>query len=226
MQRGPRLRTLAHRRQSSATAWARDETRPDGGLLEQTRLAAQEEVAAIDEPVHDRATLRLVPRSHADRLAALAAALVDEWLERAGLTREIFAAFEAGIPRNVAEAIEDVTRGAVPVSDWPNVLHDSTVLTTVHRKSRVNVNDMNAAHKLAISEGSTVNRDAEFRRTIRKAKPKGYTQNGFAGALGISPALLSMYRNGRRPAPRGIREKAERLTGWSKSRWPKIAEED
>lgn len=90
------------------------------------------------------------------------------------------------------------------------------------QKSIVNGDEMTPAHRLAISEGAEKVRDADFRRTIRRAKPHGYTQNGLARALKISPALLSLYRNGKRPAPADIREKVERLTGWGAAHWRKI----
>lgn len=80
--------------------------------------------------------------------------------------------------------------------------------------------NMTPEHKLAISEGRT-GRD-KFTAKIRAAKPKGYSQNALAKALGIKPSLLSMYRTGERKIPLARAQRVQELTGWpaDAAHWP------
>lgn len=143
--------------------------------------------------------------------------LTEQWMSRAGWPRETIAGFlEHGIPVEYARMLDELTRGAVPVSFWPKLVHPPKALHKRLRSSSVNV-DMNADQRLAISRGQAG--DAAFRKAIRA---KGYTQNGLARAAGISPAVLSLHRNELRKIPRARAEKIAKLTGWpaDAKHWP------
>lgn len=147
--------------------------------------------------------------------------LFEAWRSEAGLTDEQLRGFFAhGVPAEWAEAIASVTADEIPVADWPKVIaapkHRREVLHKRLRSSSVNV-DMNADQRLAISKGQKG--DAAFRKAIQA---KGYTQNGLARAVGISPAVLSLHRNELRKIPKARAEAIEKLTGWpaDAKHWP------
>lgn len=73
---------------------------------------------------------------------------------------------------------------------------------------------MHADHRLAISKSRKG--DDAFKKAIGR-----YTQNELAKAVGISPATLSFYRNGRK-VPKKTADDIERLTGFKATakNWP------
>ena len=151
----------------------------------------------------------------------VSAVLFEAWLSEAGLSEDAVRGFlEHGIPAEWAAAIADAFAGAVKVSDWPKVIaapkHRREVLHKRLRSSSVNV-DMHADQRLAISKGQKG--DEAFRKAIRA---KGYTQNGLARAVGISPAVLSLHRNELRKIPKARAEAIQKLTGWPADgkHWP------
>jgi DNA-binding transcriptional regulator YdaS (Cro superfamily) len=170
----------------------------------------------VDDARH--VTLRRVTYDEfARRMSAI---LFDAWVSEAGLSVEqLRGFFPHGIPAEWAEAIADVTAGAIPVSDWPKVIasprHRRTDLHKRLRSSSVN-GDMNADHRLAISKGAKA--DA-FQKAI---VARGFSQNSLAKAIGINPAVLSLHRNKLRRIPKARAEEIERLTGWpaDAKHWP------
>lgn len=97
-------------------------------------------------------------------------------------------------------------------------LATSSTLTQSLTGVNVNVNKtVTDEHRFNIAKGQK--RGDAFLKAITA---KGYTQGTLADAIDIKPALLSMYRNGKRPIPRDRAERVEALTGWkaTKGHWP------
>jgi len=138
-----------------------------------------------------------VDRDELLRLADQAAALALENEKTAAMLRRQEARFR--------EMAEEVTR--------ERVLHNRLQPSTVN-------GNMHSAQRLAISAG--VSGDDAFLQTIRSAKPKGYTQNALATAIGVSDGLLSLYRHGKRKIPLKRAKRIEKLTGWpaDAEHWP------
>lgn len=143
----------------------------------------------------------------------ISAELFSSWVTEAGLTEEtIRGFFPHGIPAEWAKAIAQSFR-SVPVSEWPKVIHPPRVLHKRLRRATVN-SEMHADHRQAISRSRPG--DEAFRNAIGR-----YTQNELAKAVGISPATLSFYRNGRK-VPKKVADDVERLTGFKATakNWP------
>lgn len=91
-------------------------------------------------------------------------------------------------------------------------------LTATVNTVKVNVNKpVTDEHRFNIAKGQK--RGDKFLQAITKAD---FTQKTLAEKLDIAPALLSMYRQGKRPIPRERAEEIERLTGWKATarNWP------
>ena len=150
-------------------------------------------------------------------VAAMGAFLFEQWRDRIGWTADELRGFFAhGIAIEHAQAIADVTDGRFPVTLWPKLVHPPKLLHKRLRRATVNV-DMNAEQRLAISRGQSG--DQAFRKAIRA---KGYTQNGLARAVGVSPAVISLHRNSLRKIPKARAEAIAKLTGWPADarHWP------
>jgi len=102
-------------------------------------------------------------------------------------------------------------------ADEMDALNTTSALHAGDVKSRVNVKNMHAQHKLAISEGQA-KRDKKFKETIRES---GYTQASLAAAIGMQASLLSMCRSGERAMFMSRAKRIEQLTGWpaDKAHW-------
>ena len=138
--------------------------------------------------------------------------LVDLWLEGATLDRVTVEGFLAhGIPAEWATAIETASKGRLPASGWPKVIHPPKLFHTRSQKSSTVEGNVNATAKLNMSRRRS---DDPFVKTIRNAKPKGFTQNGLAKRLKIPPSLLSMYRTKQRQIPKHRADEIHALTGW------------
>lgn len=96
---------------------------------------------------------------------------------------------------------------------------ESLPSTLTRRLQSVKVNRVTEEHKFNIARGQK--RGDKFLQKITASK---YTQTSLAAALGITPALMSMYRRADdpRPIPRERAEKIEALTGWKATarNWP------
>ncbi len=92
-----------------------------------------------------------------------------------------------------------------------------TGLHTGSTTSRVNIHmaeKMSTAQRLAISKGQA---KTPWLRALHR---RGFTQNGLAALVGMSPALLSLCRKGVRPIHRGTAAQIAELTGWPAKKWP------
>jgi len=98
-----------------------------------------------------------------------------------------------------------------------DILNTST-LTDVLMPVKVNVNTVTDEHRMNIAKGQKPD-DLAFAKVLAG---KEFTQKRLAGQLRITPALLSMYRTGKRPIPRDRAAKVEELTGWKATprNWP------
>lgn len=155
-----------------------------------------------------------MPKTLAERTAILQQFLFDAWLSKAGIDRDSWLAFEHGVPVEWAEAIEQITDGALKVSDWPRVIHAPKLLHGSSQKSIVKSNEMHAAQKLAISQGRTDD-DDKFADKIQAA---GFTQASLAKAVGMTESLLSMCKNGKRAMYLSRAQTIEKLTGYRATR--------
>lgn len=96
----------------------------------------------------------------------------------------------------------------------------STKSSLTGKLTPVNVNKaVNAEHRFNISRGQKRRGDVKF---IDALAERDYTQKTLAEKLNIAPALLSMYRRGKRPIPRDRADKVQELTGWKATlaNWP------
>jgi len=154
---------------------------------------------------------------------AIKTALFDRWLARIGWSRETWAGFAQGIPREWAEGIA-ATLPEIPVTMWPRILeapklHERSVST--RRSKSVSVNNVHTQnHRMKISEAKAGD-DDPFAKAYRK---RGLTQNGLAAAVGIKGSLLSMYRTGARPIPIERARAIAAIIQWpaDKAHWPNL----
>lgn len=102
------------------------------------------------------------------------------------------------------------------------MLDTETTLPDRKHSGKVNVTEMNDSHAMAISRahGRKSGKDLKFKAHIRD---KGYTHRTLAAAINRSPAALTRYRSGDRPAPTDVVTTVKKLTGWET--WPKISED-
>lgn len=83
--------------------------------------------------------------------------------------------------------------------------------------TRVNTTRVTDEHRINIAKGQKPG--DKFMSAIAA---KGFTQGQLAAAVGINPALLSMYRSGKRPIPEARARRIEELAGWKATlrNWP------
>lgn len=156
-------------------------------------------------------------------MARAGAFLAIRWLEEIGWNRDTIVGFlEHGIPVDYAKVIastmidKETGVSAIPVSLWPKLLHPPKSLTK--KLTPVNVNSaVTEEHRMNIAKGQKPG--DKFMAAITA---KGFSQGRLAAALGVKPALLSMYRNGKRPIPQDRADKVQELTGWKATgrNWP------
>lgn len=99
-------------------------------------------------------------------------------------------------------------------------LSTNAVLTKSEKLSRLDSNQMDPAHRLAISRGRSSSKvDPKFKAAYRS---KGYTLTSLAGAVDCDAPLLSKYRRQLRRIPQDRAEKIARLIPWpaDQAHWP------
>lgn len=142
--------------------------------------------------------------------------LLGDWYPKAEISREVLRGFyDNGIPYEWARALDAVLK--IPFSAWPVVLPHAPNLT--HKRSRrasVQDTNMETHQRLAISGGGGRDR-TDWGKAL---KAKKLTQNALAPKVGMSPALLSMCRNGT-PIRRTYADKIAALIPWpaDKAHW-------
>lgn len=152
----------------------------------------------------------------ADFDALMGPFLLDEWHARGWSREEVRHALEHGIAAEHARDFEKLTKGAVPVSFWPKLIHPPQVLHKRLRSATVNDVSMHAEHRLAISKG---HKDDAWTKALRGA---GFSQNSLAKAVGVNQAVLSLHRQKLRKIPLSRAKAIEAKTGWPADarHWP------
>lgn len=102
---------------------------------------------------------------------------------------------------------------------WAREKREGTKGSLTGKLTPVNVNrPVTNEHRMNIARGQKPD-DKAFSRALAE---QNFTQKRLAVHLRITPALLSMYRMGKRPIPQERAEKVEALTGWKATarNWP------
>ena len=140
--------------------------------------------------------------------------MAERWMVEVDWNRDTFTGFLAhGCPAEYAKVLRDLF--GIPLETWPKVLHAPKSLT--RKLTRVNTNGVTDEHRINIAKGQKPG--DKFMSAIAA---KGFTQGQLAAAVGVNPALLSMYRSGKRPIPEARAKRIEELAGWKATlrNWP------
>ena len=168
-----------------------------------------------------------MPRSLDDIEATIARFMFEEWLFRAGLTLDEWRSMHAhGVPEDWARAVAEVTRGRVPVTDWPRIIPSPKALPRHDTNSTVSPMDVNTQHATEdVKRGAA--RATRKHKALKRLYEKGRTVTSIALELGEGRPRVSAWfaeGDGNRPIPRRhadyLRDKYNIPHAW----WARIAE--